>query len=203
MLCFFWNLRAFEALLSYSVIGVWLFAPLTNFFCFLPYEKVYVVVRTRRFKISITFIYSTTVNSSCKNDSSIPFSRVSYMAGLKANYTQSFYFSTETFKIGLAFKAINHAHDIGDTAENIPGLQKCLADKGQEDFVGITWLSEGMEWGSVATNRPLRENYRKLTAYKGISQGLMWDQVNLPWQKQNLNNLPPPTLRVISFGNSQ
>ena len=61
------------------------------------------------------------------------------MAGLKANYTQSFYFSTETFKIGLAFKAINHAHDIGDTAENIPGLQKCLADKGQEDFVGITW----------------------------------------------------------------
>ena len=73
MLCFFWNLRAFEALLSYSVIGVWLFAPLTNFFCFLPYEKVYVVVRTRRFKISITFIYSTTVNSSCKNDSLIPF----------------------------------------------------------------------------------------------------------------------------------
>ena len=53
------------------------------------------------------------------------------MAGLKANYTQSFYFSTETFKIGLAFKAINHAHDISDTAENIPGLQKCLADKGQ------------------------------------------------------------------------
>ena len=88
MLCFFWNLRAFEALLSYSVIGVWLFAPLTNFFCFLPYEKVYVVVRTRRFKISITFIYSTTVKSSCKNDSLIPFSRVSYMAGIKANYTQ-------------------------------------------------------------------------------------------------------------------
>ena len=44
------------------------------------------------------------------------------MAGLKANYTQSFYFSTETFKIGLAFKAISHAHDISDTAENIPGL---------------------------------------------------------------------------------
>ena len=54
------------------------------------------------------------------------------------------------------------------------------ADKGPEDFVGITWLSEGMGWGSVTTNRPLRENYRKLTAYEGISQGLMWDPVNLP-----------------------
>ena len=74
------------------------------------------------------------------------------MAGPEAKNTQSFYFSTETFKIGLAFNAISHAHDKSDNAENIPGLQECLADKGQEDFVGITWLSEGMEWGSVATN---------------------------------------------------
>ena len=114
------------------------------------------------------------------------------MAGPEVKNTQSFYFSTETFKVGLAFKAISHAHDKGDNAENIPGLQECLADKGPEDFVGITWLSERMEWGSVATNRPLRENYRKLTAYEGISQGLMWDPVNLPWQRQILIIRRPP-----------
>ena len=68
------------------------------------------------------------------------------MAGPEVKNTQSFYFSTETFKIGLAFKAISHGHDKSDNAENIPGLQECLADKGPEDFVGITWLSEGMDW---------------------------------------------------------
>ena len=45
------------------------------------------------------------------------------MAGPEAKNTQSFYFSTETFKIGLAFKAISHAHDKSDNAENIPGLR--------------------------------------------------------------------------------